>query len=453
MKKVIGVIFIVILSIILLLSLLTVYLLHAQIFEIPSPTEASTEPAAYTVTFQIKDTVIESQTVTESQLPTAVATPISGIQLLGWTDIHKHTVDPFTAPVTADVTYQAVFYPELTNHAPYLFVNEEGLLQPDEPLTHEALALALTTLAAEGAAQYFPELSTETAPVAHAELKAILAYFYTDEAIAAAFPEAEELTRGSFATGMNQLLGRSAEELLTYGQELVFPTDITAGRADAAALLEASVEHTAAEDGILWSSLELPTAYAPGFINLEGQLYYVQEDRYFLKDGYVGTLYFDADGRYTSGDATLDATVITILKDLIAQNPEADRFTLLRAVFEHCYQNYTYRRTFDHPAYGSTGWEIQRANAMFESTKGNCYSYAAIFWALSRALGYETRAISGKVLSDEQPHSWCIIQLEDGEDYIFDPQWQYNYIERGLEHDMFKIPMDRIGYWLYQWEE
>ena len=452
MKKAISVILIVILSIILLLSLLTVYMLHGQIFAVPAPTEV-TEPAAYKVRFQINDTIIEEQTVTENQLPAAIAPQIPGIQLLGWTGAHNHSVDPFTVPVTADVTYQAVFYPQLTNHVPYLFVNADNLLQPDEILTHEDLSLALNALAAEGAAEYFPTLSTENTPVAHTELKALLAYFYTDDAIAEAFPEEREPTRAIFAAGMNQLLGRSSEELLTFAEESVFPADITADRTDAAILLEAALAHTPAEDGILWSSLALPTAYEPGFVNLEGQLYYVQEDRYFLKDGYVGTLYFDAEGRYTSGDATLDATVVSILKDMIAQNPEADRFALLRIVFDHCYQNYTYRRTFDHPTYGSTGWEIQRANAMFESTKGNCYSYAAIFWALSRALGYETRAISGKVLSDEQPHSWCIIQMEDGEDYIFDPQWQYNYIERGLEHDMFKIPMDRIGYWLYQWEE
>ena len=308
-------------------------------------------------------------------------------------------------------------------------------------------------MAAEGATAYFPELSTESTPVTLPELKAILAYFYTDEAIATAFADAQEPTRAVFATGMNRLLGRDLNEPLTLAENYMIPEDITAGRVDTVDLLEACMEHTPAADGITWGSLELPTPYEPGFVNLEGQLYYVQEDRYFLRDGHVGTLYFDAEGRYTSGDATLDATVVSILKDMIAQNPEADRFALLRIVFDHCYQNYTYRRTFDHPAYGSTGWEIQRANAMFESTKGNCYSYAAIFWALSRALGYETRAISGKVLSDEQPHSWCIIQLEDGADYIFDPQWQYNYIERGLDHDMFKIPMERIGYWLYQWEE
>lgn len=450
MKKVILITLIVILSIVLALSLVTVSMLQGKIFN----NSSFKEPVTYTVTFQVGDTVLEQQTVVGNQFPAALTAQLPGVELLGWVDSSNLAADPFAIPATTDVTYQALFYPQLTNHVPYLFANEEGQLLPDESLTHADLALALNALAAEGAAAYFPALSEEATAVAHADLVEILAYFYPAEDIAAAFPEPQAPTRSHFAAGMNQLLGRTADEQVSLSEGSALPADITADRADAAALLEASAEHTPAADGILWSSLPLPTPYEPGFINLEGQLYYVQEDHYFLKDGYVGTLYFDPDGRYTSGDATLDATVVSILKEMVAQNPEADRFELLRIVYDHCHQNYTYRRTFDHPEYGSTGWEIQRANAMFETTKGNCYSYAAIFWALSRGLGYETRAISGKVLEDEQPHSWCIIQLEDGADYIFDPQWQYNYTERGItHHDMFKIPMERIGYWLYQWTE
>ena len=450
MKKAVLIVIIVILSLALVLSIFAVSMLRAQIFTHSSPAESVT----YTVTFQVGETVVDQQSVAENQLPTTVTAQIPGVHLLGWTDANSTSIDPFAIPVTADVTYQALFYPQLTNHVPYLFANEDGLLLPDEILNHADLALALNALAAEGAAEYFPTLPNDVSPVAYADLAAILAHFYTAEEITAAFPEAQDLTRSLFASGMNQLLGRTTDAPLSLNANYAPPADITADRADAVTLLEASAEHMPVADGILWSSLELPTAYEPGFINLEGQLYYVQEDRHFLKDGYVGTLYFDPEGRYTSGDATLDATVVSLLKEMIAQNPEADRFALLRIVYDHCHQNYTYRRTFDHPEYGSTGWEIQRANAMFETTKGNCYSYAAIFWALSRGLGYETRAISGKVLEDDQPHSWCIIQLEDGEDYIFDPQWQYNYTERGItHHDMFKIPMDRIGYWLYQWTE
>ena len=448
MKKVV---IIIILSIILLLSLLAVFLLQPTVTAKNNFLE--TKPVTYSVRFEAQGTLLSEQTVTEQALPQSVALEVTGAHITGWTDTQGQRVDPFSVPVTADVCYQAVLQPELTNHVPYLFANTDGLLQPDEPLTQDALAQALNALAATGATDYFPALSTERTPVTYGELTQILGYFFDADTVTAAFADGQDPTRAAFAKGMHQLLGRATDEQLTLAEDHSIPADISSAREDAAILLEASVAHTPAEQGTHWNELELPSPYEPGFVNVEGRLYYVQEDHYLLKDGYVGTLYFGADGCYTSGDATLDATVVSILGDMMAQNPDADRYALLRIVYDHCHQNYTYRRTFDHPEYGSTGWEIARANAMFETTKGNCYSYAAIFWALSRGLGYETRAISGKVLEDEQPHSWCIIEL-DGADYFFDPQWQNNYTERGISyHDMFQIPMDKIDYWLYQWVE
>lgn len=448
MKKVV---LIVILSIILLLGLLAVFLLNpltgakAGLFE--------TTPPTYIIRFEVQGQLLSEQTVDEQTFPQPVGEHLVGLRIVSWTDAQGQPVDPFTMPVTADACYQAEIYPELTEHAPYLFLNEAGLLLPDEPLTQAALSQALHALAATGAADYFPTLSAEDIPVTHAELTQILSSFFDTEAVVAAFPDTQDPSRALFAAGMQQLLDRNTSDRLTLAEDHSIPEDITSTREDAAILLEACVDHTHEEQGITWSELDLPLPYDPGFVNIEGQLYYVQEDHHLLRDGYVGTLYFDAEGRYTSGDATLDEIVVTTLKDMAAQNPDADRFALLRVVYDYCHQNFTYRRTFDHPEYGSTGWEIQRALAMFETTKGNCYSYSAIFWALSRGLGYETRAISGKVLDDEQPHSWCIIEL-DGEDYFFDPQWQYNYTERNIFHyDMFQIPMDKIGFWQYQWIE
>jgi hypothetical protein len=68
-------------------------------------------------------------------------------------------------------------------------------------------------------------------------------------------------------------------------------------------------------------------------------------------------------------------------------------------------------------------------------------------------LGYEARAISGTCLKDEQPHGWVFIEI-DGEDYLFDPEWEYvYYYERDdFSKDMFMMPMDKIGWWNYRWE-
>ena len=49
--------------------------------------------------------------------------------------------------------------------------------------------------------------------------------------------------------------------------------------------------------------------YAEGLHEIDGGMYYVKEDGSFLTNSAVGYLTFDANGRYTSGNATLDSYV------------------------------------------------------------------------------------------------------------------------------------------------
>lgn len=412
-----------------------------------------TEPV-FTVRFLVQGEVVSAQQRVAGELPERVSIDLADGVITGWTDMNGQQTDPFTAAVSTDAIYQAVVRPALTNHVPYLFVNSAGLLCPDIPLTQQDLSYALKMLATAEAQVYFPQLLWGDAQLSWDELTSQLSYFFEAEQVRAAFPQGEYILRCDFAKGMNQLLGRGDGEYFELPDEYTIPRDVTMDRQDAYMLLEAAVEHTPAQQGLTWDQLELPTMYEPGFVNVDGWLYYVKEDGYLLKDGNVGTLYFGADGRYTSSDTELDQMVADLLREMIAQNPGADRFALLRVIYDHCHQNHSYRRIYQgNPEYGATGWEIELAKDMMVSGKGNCYSFSAVFWALARGIGYEARAISGKCLDDEQPHSWCILEL-DGEDYIFDPQWQNNYTERGIDrYDMFMIPMDQIYIWLYQWEE
>lgn len=415
---------------------------------------APPQPDTCTVTFQILGTTVSTQTVAEGGLPERFTQTLPGVRFAGWMDENGNAVDPFTAAVTADTVYTAEAYPELAAHTPFLFPDHNGLLRPDEPLTPTDLKAALVTLAAPGADAYFPELDTGRDPITREGFTGPLTCVFGAEAVAAAFGDAQTLTRGEFAIAMHTLLGKDTAERVILLDTSGFPTDITAERADAVYLLEASVPHAPSDGGILWSEMELPTTHEPGFLHMDGWLYYVQEDGYLLRDGNVGELTFGPDGRYTCGDPVLDQTVAMLLGEFIRQNPEATRFELLRMAFDYCHQTFGYRRSWDdHPAKGSHGWEVQRAKDMFESGKGNCYGFAAAFWALARGLGYEARAISGVVLSDEQPHSWCFIEF-DGKDYIFDPQWQFDYTRREIyDYDMFYLPSDDIYFWGYQWFE
>lgn len=441
---------------VLLLGVCVALQLQGNKPEEPSESMEQTQSVQnFTVTFKVGGEVCNTQTVEEGNIPQSVTVQLEGIRFIRWMDEQGEPAEPFTTAVQKDTCYQAEFYPLLTAHVSYLFADEENYLRPDEALTAGELQQALLELAAEGAMDHYPALPEGDEALSYGELIGILADFFPQSEVedVFAYEEGDVLTRSAFAKGMNDLLGFEATEVVVQTAETVIPVDVTADREDAVALLEASVDHEVVEQGLCWGEMELPVAYEPGFVNIDGWLYYVQEDHYFLRNDSLGTMTFGADGRYTSGDADLDATVAAILSQMIDANPEMDRLEILREAYDYCHEEFTYRRTYDHPAFGETGWEIDRSKSMFETGKGNCYNFAAIFWALSRGLGYEARAISGTCLKDEQPHSWCIIEI-DGADYFFDPEWQYAYHERGVyDKDMFMIPMDKVSYWTYKWEE
>lgn len=418
------------------------------------PATVDTQPTPMVnVTFRVGQTVYCTQSLASGNCPEKVQVDIRGIRFVQWLDSDGVATDPASAPVADDVTYYAEYYPQLTDHVCFLYTDTDNRLHPDDALIADDLTDALTVLAADGAFDYYPRLPADDNEVSRDELKVLLECFFEAERVDKALPQDEKVTRAAFATTMVTLLGYSVDERITIAPGTIIAEDVTADRADAIALLQASVNSQLDENGSTWADVGLPSGYEPGFVHIDGWLYYVDDNGYFLKNDSIGSLKFGTDGRYTCGDAALDATVAELLKGFLEENPEMTRLEILREVYDYCHEGFTYRRTYENPDFGETGWEIAQATAMFEKGKGNCYSFAAIFWALSRGLAYETRAISGACLKDVQPHSWCIIEI-DGADYFFDPEWQYAYHERGVfDKDMFMIPMDKASYWNYKWVE
>jgi len=207
------------------------------------------------------------------------------------------------------------------------------------------------------------------------------------------------------------------------------------------------------ESGIVEIDFAERAPFEPGFAHFKGYLYYVQQDGYFLKDGSVGELRFGANGRYTSGDTVLDDYVARILEQVIAENPGKDRYGLLRAAYDHCVTGggYKYLKRNIYKT-GHTGWEVSDAKVMFESGRGNCYNFAAAFWALARGLGYEAYGLAGTCTKSDQPHGWVQIEF-DGEDFFFDPEWHWDYINDKREvKDMFKISLEDADWWYYKWK-
>lgn len=420
--------------------------------EQPQP-EQPKEPVTYTVTFLLGDTVYASQTVEEGKCPTPVTVEADGLEFTGWTDGSQAAVQPETVPVTGDVSYTAQCSPRLTLHMPYLELDEVGFLRPEESLTGQELEYALKALSVEAAWAFFPELpATDT--LTGEQLQGVLAAFFPEEQVSTAVSagDTDTVTRAAFASAMHKLLGREEEETFVLGASAVLPKDVTALRTDIPALLEASMRHTPDPEGQRWSDMELPSGWEPGYMVLDGWLYFVQDDGMLLRDGTEGKHYFGSDGRYTCGDAELDALVAGILKTIMEENPDLEGLDLLRKVYDHCHQNYKYLRK---EAYGlgATGWEIEDAKEMFQTGRGNCYNFAAIFWALAKGLGYDVVPLAGTCTGTTQPHGWVGLYYE-GERYFVDPEWQYAYTERGVfDKDMFMLTMDRVWWWSYKWDK
>lgn len=411
-----------------------------------------TQPCAYTATFMVGGEVYQKQTVAIGTAPDGVIPSGDDFIFRYWVDADGHEVEPSQISLSCDTTYTAVCYPVLSSHVPFLFTGSDNQLHPEADLTPATLRHALGVLAAEGATRFFPALPGGGSAITSQELKALLTSFYPEDQVSLAFAGLEDktLTRGDFAVIICRLQCRMGETI-TVDQDAVLPADLHTGMDQLEALLEASMAHTCTYEGIKWVSYDLPMDWEPGFVLEDGWLYYVQENGYLLRDEKLGLLYFGENGRYTSGDAELDQLVADILRSFTEKNPNMDRFDLLYEAHVYCRDSFKYLRRNSY-AFGAKGWEIEDAKTMFTKGRGNCYNYAAAFWALARGLGYDARAVSGTCTGSDQPHGWVFIEF-DGKDYLFDCEWEMAYrTEREIyDKSMFMIPSNKWSYWTYKW--
>lgn len=419
----------------------------------PNVTTQPTETTIpkYTVTFMAGDEVYAALEV-ESGGYTAVDEPaIAGQLFYGWQDQRGNAAAPESTMIQKDITFYAVLFPDLSSHAPYLFADADLFLHPDEALTADALAAAVEALATVNAKGYLPELPEGGEIVSSKQLEKLLQQLFPEEMVLQAMDgyTGDTLTRADFALIMNALLNRNAERAAV-AEEVQIARDLPMTHVAYYALLEASLPHTHADSEISWNQVAVAHKAPVGFFNVDGWLYYIGEQGAIVRDTEVGELTFGVDGRFTCGDAELDAMVAGILADICTANPDAERIDLLRRGFEYSRDSFKYLRRSSY-YFGQTGWEIEDAKKMISTGRGNCYSYAAVFWALARGLGYEAIAISGTMTGTDQPHSWVEIFF-DGTPYIFDPEMEMVYrTERDIfDKDMFMVTYARGTYWNYK---
>ncbi len=437
-----------------IIVLLSVLLLSACSDPLPPATTQPPIPV-YTVTFLSGGTVYAQQTVAENEYPQDVIPTGDGFTFRYWVDENGNQTQPQTVQVTGDVTYTAVSYPHLTEHVPFLFPDQENQLHPAADLTPAVLRNALTALAAEGAEAHFPKLPSGAGTITTQVLKEVLLGFYDRQVLDAIFELMDDrvLCRTDLAVILCQLQNRPLDEPVSVDPEFALYSDLYAYTPNVLALLEASISHSVTAEGITWAQFDLPTGWEHGFQLRDGWLYFVKEDGTLLRNDTYGLLTFDANGRYTSGDEELDILVAQILNQFAVDHPEMDRFDLLYEAHVYCRDSFKYLRRNSYRM-GETGWEIEDAKTMFTKARGNCYNYAAAFWALARGLGYDARAVSGTCTKTDQPHGWVFIEF-DGKDYIFDCEWEMAYrTERQIyDKNMFMIPSNKWSYWSYKWRK
>ena len=424
----------------------------------PSPDPAK---PLYTVTYRLNGADLSAETVAEGECPVNVPAAAEDRGIVAWKNTNGTETNVWTAHIAADTVFEAVTGPALLRTGGYFAPEADGLFHPYNDFTRSDAVRAVygfmaekpkgetflkdvttrarcyqaaTTLVTQGyialdeGGHFFPDMA-----ITKADFAALLEKLFSPGAVRQVLADLPEpMDRGQAAGAMNALLGLTA-----VGEEPYFPDVAPSSEYYGAVRL-------AGERGKLsWTAEERAR---PGFLNLDGYLYSVGDDGYFLCDGMVGTLYFDRTGRYTTGDARLDKYVADIID---AQTTEAmSREDMLRTVYIYVRDHFLYlkRNLYE---IGATGWEIPEAVTMFETGKGNCYNFTAAFWALARGVGYDAVAYSGLVGVDRNPHSWIEMDI-NGETYVFDVETEMQYrLQNDYYTSMYQMTMERSKLWSY----
>ena len=258
------------------------------------------------------------------------------------------------------------------------------------------------------------------------------------------------ISRAEAATVINNVLGRSADE--SYADSIILPlfTDVSPEHWAYYDIMEASLTHSPTmihDVAESWHTVDTTPLSRPAGVLYEGMdYYYIGENGLPVADTYVGTLYFDANGLYTSGDEEIDSYAKDILAEIVTDGMTKEE--RLIAAYNYVRDNYTYLRR-NYYDKGHTGWELEDARVMFRTKRGNCYNYTAAFWALARQLGYDARVVSGGVGWSERAHGWVEIDNDEGIPFIYDTELEMSYRKKGTYYyNFFHMGYDSVP-WPY----
>ena len=468
----------------------------------PSPTPASLAVRLHGVT----DTETLYIASGETFLPEEA--PMEGYTFLRWETGQGEAIGPAGTVVREELDLYPVYAMKLgrKDHAPYLSLDEEGAFHPADPLTRREVVQTLyflldTKLVGDGSFLDLPE-EDELYPAA-ATLKQLGvltgARLHPDETVTrrdflgmlcAFFPQSgetvqfsdlsprdrdyplfcsaaalgwiecgeeiparpdEELTRLEFVSMLSTAMDRHGDQ--DRRQELVGTIlDMRADDPHFWDVAEAVIPHRASGTGAeeRWKrSTPVPTR-EEGLFFLGTELHAIDESGNPVINGSYAGLSFDAAGIVTSGDPELDALVREVLEDLVDPSTMEGE-DMLEEAFYYVVVQLRYRMGNYYPPGEPAGWEIAEAKTALRDKAGNCYSFAASFCVLARALGYPAQAYTGSVRTenpgklniytdihgtkielpaDRCPHGWVEIEI-DGEPLVFDPEMVYHLRAKG----------------------
>lgn len=249
------------------------------------------------------------------------------------------------------------------------------------------------------------------------------------------------ITRAETVTILNRVLGRQADKQTIYTSDgiRVMP-DVPDTHWAYWDMLEATTDHKfSKENGTEeWTSFDKETTdLTPGWHNIGGRLFHVNEDKQFDRDTFIGSLELDHNGYYITGSTELDALLASAVKSVV--NDSMTQQQKLRAVYDYAKNTFGYLGIGAADT-GKSDWALTSAADMLKNHKGNCYSWAAAFTYLARQVGFDAQAIPGTGVSpkgSESVHAWTEITI-DGTAYTFDPQIESVYAKRYNEnYDLF----------------
>lgn len=160
-----------------------------------------------------------------------------------------------------------------------------------------------------------------------------------------------------------------------------------------------------------------------GWQTIKNKRYYFYSSGVMAKNTYIKQYQVTSSGALSSKAFKLQKKVQSVVASKTKKSKS--KSAKLKACYMYVVKGFSYKRSYSFKK--TPSWEMDYAYTMLTKKKGNCYNYAATFAFLARELGYDAKAITGRITAARggfTPHSWVEIKMGK-KTYLFDPEMQH----------------------------